>query len=140
MPHTPSLFYWPLLTPFLAQRCISGRSSSTFPVFEMPKLACTCMFFKCWSTAWGCTVVWWLAPSPHSERVPGSTPGLGPFCVEFACSPRVCVGSLRVLRLPPTVQKKNMHVRLIGVSKIVLRSECERAWFFVSFEMLRPPD
>ena len=30
---------------------------------------------------------------------------LGPFCVEFACSPRVCVGSLRVLRLPPTVQK-----------------------------------
>ena len=32
-------------------------------------------------------------------------PHLGPFCVEFACSPRVCVGSLRVLRLPPTVQK-----------------------------------
>ena len=31
-------------------------------------------------------------------------PHLGPFCVEFACSPRVCVGSLRVLRLPPTVQ------------------------------------
>ena len=36
---------------------------------------------------------------------------LGPFCV----------GSLRVLRLPPTVQ---IHVRLIGVSKIVFRSEC----------------
>ena len=53
-------------------------------------------------------------------------PHLGPFCVEFAC---VCVGSLRVLRLPPTVQK---HVRLIGDSKIVLRSECERAWLFVS--------
>ena len=32
-------------------------------------------------------------------------PHLGPFCVEFACSPRVCMGSLRVLRLPPTVQK-----------------------------------
>ena len=32
-------------------------------------------------------------------------PHLGPFCVEFACSPRVCVGSLRVLRLPPNVQK-----------------------------------
>ena len=32
---------------------------------------------------------------------------LGPFCVESACSPRVCVGSLRVLRLPPTVQKHN---------------------------------
>jgi len=25
-----------------------------------------------------------------------------------------------------------MHVRLIGVSKIVLRSECERVWLFVS--------
>ena len=49
---------------------------------------------------------------------------LRPFCVEFACSPRVCIGSLWVLRLPPTV--KNMHVRLIGVSKIVLWSECER--------------
>ena len=30
---------------------------------------------------------------------------LGPFCVEFACSPSVCVGSLRVLWLPPTVQR-----------------------------------
>ena len=44
---------------------------------------------------------------------------LGPFCVAFACSPRVCVDSLRVLRLPPTVQ--NMHVRLIGVSKVSLK-------------------
>jgi len=43
-------------------------------------------------------------------------PDLGPFCVEFACSPRVCVGSLWVLQLPPTVQKQ--HVRLIGDSKI----------------------
>jgi len=32
-------------------------------------------------------------------------PHLGPFGVELACSPRVCVGSLRVLWLPPTVQK-----------------------------------
>ena len=29
----------------------------------------------------------------------------GPFCVEFVCSPRVCVGFLRVLRFPPTVEK-----------------------------------
>ena len=28
--------------------------------------------------------------------------GLGPFCVEFACSPHVSVG---FLRFPPTVQK-----------------------------------
>jgi len=65
-------------------------------------------------------VVWWLAPSPHSERVPGSTPGWS-----------LSVWSLHVLPvyawvlsgysgfLPPS---KNMHVRLI-----VLRSECERA-------------
>jgi len=45
-------------------------------------------------------------------------PHLGPFCVESACSPRVCVGSLQVLRLPPV--QKNMHVRLIGVSKLSL--------------------
>jgi len=25
----------------------------------------------------------------------------GPFCVEFACSPRICMGSPRVLQLPP---------------------------------------
>ena len=66
-------------------------------------------------------------PSPHSERVPGSTPGWG-----------LTVWSLHVLPvyawvlsgysgfLPPS---KNMHVRLIGVSsgvsKIIPRSECE---------------
>ena len=32
-------------------------------------------------------------------------PHLGLFCVEFACSRRVCMGSLRVPQLPPTVQK-----------------------------------
>ena len=32
-------------------------------------------------------------------------PSPGSFCMEFACSPCACVGSLRVLRLPPTVQK-----------------------------------
>jgi len=31
---------------------------------------------------------------------------LGPFCVELACSSCVCVGSLWVLRLPPTTQKR----------------------------------
>ena len=34
----------------------------------------------------------------------------GSFCVEFACSPRICVGSLWVLRLPPTTQKH--YIRL----------------------------
>ena len=77
----------------------------------------------------GCTVVWWLALSPHSERVPGSTPGWG-----------LSLWSLHVLPvykwdlsgysgfLPPF---KNMHVRSIGVSKIVLRSVC--VWLFVLF-------
>ena len=32
-------------------------------------------------------------------------PHLEPLCVELACSPRVYVGSLRVLQLPPTIQK-----------------------------------
>lgn len=36
--------------------------------------------------------------------------GWGLFCVEFACSTCVCVGSLQVLGLPPT----DMDVRLIG--------------------------
>ena len=49
-----------------------------------------------------------------------STRGLGSFCVEFACSPRVCVGSLRVLRLPPTIQRHACGDRLIGDSKVAL--------------------
>jgi len=63
-------------------------------------------------------VVWWLAPSPHSKRVPGSISSRG-----------FSVWSLHVLPLyvwvlsgysgflPPS---KNMHVRLIGDSKIAL--------------------
>lgn len=31
----------------------------------------------------------WLAP--HSQKVAGSILGLVPFCVDFACSPCVCV-------------------------------------------------
>jgi len=67
-------------------------------------------------------VLWWLAPSPHSKRVPGSIPSWG-----------LSMWSLHVLPVyawvfspgtpgffPPP---KNMHFRLIGVSKIVLRSE-----------------
>uniref|UniRef100_A0A668A4K5 C-type lectin domain-containing protein n=1 Tax=Myripristis murdjan TaxID=586833 RepID=A0A668A4K5_9TELE len=51
----------------------------------------------------GGTVVQWLALSPHSEKVLGSIPTQGPFCVEFACSPRVCVSFLQALRFPPLV-------------------------------------
>lgn len=31
--------------------------------------------------------MWWVALWPHSKRVLGSSPGSGPFCAEFACSP-----------------------------------------------------
>ena len=63
----------------------------------------------------GCTVVWWLAPSPHSKRVPGSIPTWG-----------LSVWSLHVLPMYASVlsgysgPSKNMHVRLIGVSKLSL--------------------
>jgi len=36
--------------------------------------------------------------------------GWGPFCVEFACFPCVCMGSLRVPQLPPTAQKHACQV------------------------------
>ena len=61
----------------------------------------------------------WLAPSPHSERVPGSAPGWG-----------LSVWSLHVLPVYAWVlsgysgfltPSKNMHVRLIGDSKLSLR-------------------
>jgi len=64
----------------------------------------------------------WLAPSPHSERVPGSTPTWG-----------LSVWSLHVLPVYAWVLSrysgflplsKNMHVRLIGTPIIVLRSVC----------------
>ena len=79
------------------------------------------------TTKVGCTVVWWLAPLPHSEKVPGLILTWG-----------LSVWSLHVLPvyawvlsgysgfLPPS---KNMHVRLIGDSKVVLRSEC--VWLLV---------
>ena len=74
----------------------------------------------------------WLAPSPHSRGFQVQLPA-GSSCVEFACSPRVCVGSLRVLRLPPP--SKNMHVRLTGDSKLSLCNNHTHSlcvWLFVS--------
>ena len=79
---------------------------------------------------WGCPVVWWLAPAPHSERVPGLTPGWGLSVWSLLFLPVYAwVLSGYSGFLPPS---KNIHVRLIGVSKIVLRSECECVWLFVS--------
>ena len=50
-------------------------------------------------------MVWWLALTASQQEGSRFDPHPGPFCVEFACPPRVCVGSLQGLRLPPTVQK-----------------------------------
>ena len=82
----------------------------------------------------GCTVVWWLAPLPHSERVPGSTPG------AFLCG--VCMFPHGFSPGTPASSHcpKIMHVRLIGDSKIVLRRECERVWLFASFVSVWPCD
>ena len=52
------------------------------------------------------------------QEGPGLDPGSGRFCVEFACSPCACVGSLWLLQLPPKVQKHaKLRVRLTGHSK-----------------------
>ena len=55
----------------------------------------------------GCTAVWWSAPSPDSNRVPGLSPGWGLSVCGF------CAGSLA----------KVMHVGLM-----VNGSECELGW------------
>ncbi|KAL6463953.1 hypothetical protein MHYP_G00283440 [Metynnis hypsauchen] len=69
----------------------------------------------------GGAVAWWVALSPHSKEGLGSIPrpgDRGPLCVEFACSPRVCMGFLRVLRFLPTVQRH--AVRPIGHARLPL--------------------
>lgn len=59
-----------------------------------------------------------MALLPRSKKFREMNPpsGRGSFCVEFASSPRVCMGSLWVLWLPP---KGLRHVvRLIGDCKL----------------------
>ena len=66
----------------------------------------------------GSTVVWWLTPLPHSERVPGLNPGWGLYVWSLDVLPMyawVCYEYSSFLPLP-----KNMHVRLIGHSKLTL--------------------
>jgi len=49
---------------------------------------------------------------------------LGPFYVEFACSPRVCMGSLHVLWLPPTTQTDSKLSLGVSVSVCVVVCLC----------------
>ena len=78
--------------------------------------------FVFWVMLVGCTMMQWSAPSAHRKRVPG--------CVEFACSLCENEGSLRILPLPPTVQKHACQVD--WWHRIDPRSECECARLFVS--------
>ncbi len=49
-------------------------------------------------------------------------PRVGSFYVEFACSPRVCVSFLCVLRFPPTIKKYAHWVRLAQSGGALRRS------------------
>ena len=81
--------------------------------YRIPAALRTWVFFVLFSLVWcakgGCTGVWWWAPLP---QIPAGAFLCG-VCMFSLCM----LGSLRVLRLPPT---KNIHVRLIGVSKLIL--------------------
>ncbi|KAK3561349.1 hypothetical protein QTP86_030657, partial [Hemibagrus guttatus] len=63
---------------------------------------------------------WWLACLPHTSRVGGSIPASA-VGVEFACSPRASGVSSGYSGFLP--QSKNMHCRLIGISKLSVVSE-----------------
>jgi len=58
---------------------------------------------------------------------------LGPFCVEFACSPHVCMGSLQVPWLPPTTQNC-----LSGDSKLSLGVSVSVAGFLCRLSLCGP--
>ena len=65
-----------------------------------------------------CTRLHYVAMGQHGGTVVSAVgPGFEsrPFCVELACSPRVCVGFLRVLRFPPT--SKDMHSILLSLPR-----------------------
>lgn len=71
-----------------------------------------------------------VAPLPPSKK--DLIPGVGrvPFCVEFTCSPCVCVGSLHVPQLPPRIQRHTVELSeesklIVGVSVIV----CLHMWW-----------
>ena len=69
----------------------------------------------------GGMVVQWLALSP-TKKVLGFNSMSARLCVEFACSPCVCVGSLWVVWLPSTFKKtpQNKTCRTARVSRLIL--------------------
>jgi len=64
---------------------------------------------------------WWSSTADLQQERFQFESQLGPFCVEFACSPSTCVGSLGALRLPLTVEKQSQkHVKVTGDSALNL--------------------
>ncbi|KAK3550328.1 hypothetical protein QTP86_024326 [Hemibagrus guttatus] len=67
-------------------------------------------------------IIWgarWLAHLPHTSRVGGSIPAV---CVEFACSPCASGVSSEYSGFLP--RSKDMHCRLIGISKLSVVCDC----------------
>ena len=76
----------------------------------------------------------WLVLFPQSKRVVGLIPGSGPFCVEFACSPCDCMGSLQVLQVLQVLHTVQKHANwgLVGLLvKLEISCEYECGWLFV---------
>lgn len=78
-----------------------------------------------------CTSV--TLPSPFAQKLriqPVEMAQRGPGA--FLCGVRMCVGSLLVLRLPPTVQSHAFGREVNRLTELVLRCECECEWLLVS--------
>ena len=58
----------------------------------------------------GGTVARWLALVASQQEGLVFKSRLRPFCVEFASSPCACVGFLRALLVPPTIQRHACQV------------------------------
>ena len=63
-------------------------------------------------------MVWWLVLLPHTKRVPGSNPGWGLSVYSLHVLPVYAWVLSRYSNFFPL--SKNMHVRLIDVSKLTL--------------------
>lgn len=70
--------------------------------FSISQLSCFAIYTFCSVAS---TVTQWLPWLPHRVKALGLNLGPGPFCVEVACSPCVCVSFLLVLWFSPTVEQ-----------------------------------
>ncbi|MEQ2309341.1 hypothetical protein AMECASPLE_037658 [Ameca splendens] len=94
--------YW-----FNCSRSVQGSQMQNV-FWQIRVLKCgrtTAELLTCTDFHKGCIVVQLVALLPCNKKVLGSTPSMESFCMEFACSPCVGVGSHWVVQHPPTVQK-----------------------------------